>query len=149
MKILVLLKKSLQFIGLIEISHSNGKLLAKILRIVLTISTCYITMTSIWFVIFESPPYEELARGSASVFVHMYCCIQYITLVVRRRSFFAMLDSLEAGVSARKLKVWRNNVFRRVLSSIQNRFQGNSPQMATSTKRPMNDWRKRFGRVGR
>lgn len=104
MRIFVVLKRSLQFTGLLEFNHPNGALIGNILRIALVASTFYLTITAAWFIMFESPTYAELARGSASLFVYVYCIVQYTLLVARRRSFSRMLDALEAEISARKLK---------------------------------------------
>lgn len=102
MQIFVLLKKSLRFIGFTEFNHPNGAQIASVLRIVVGISTCYLALTSVWFVMFDSPSFVEQARASASVFVHVYCLIQFIVFACRRRTLFQMFDSIEAAVNIRK-----------------------------------------------
>lgn len=102
MEMFKILKKSLRVIGLLELDHPNGALLAIVIRVIIIIATFYTTMTALWFVMFDGEAFGEIAKASASFFIYLYCLVTYTTFVSNRRPFFEMLERLECAIGNRK-----------------------------------------------
>lgn len=101
MKILVIVRALLPYIGALEFNHPHGRLISTILLIIGFAANIFATLTTLWFFLFDATTFADRTSSLASIIMIMYIIWIYTIFVVKRKEFMAMIRTLEVKIDER------------------------------------------------
>lgn len=101
MKILLVIRDCLPYIGIVRVNHRHGHLISRTIRMIGLLILAYTIATTLWYFVFDAQTFADQTRSLASLDMILYILVVYSIYIGQWHTFQEVLDAIQLQISKR------------------------------------------------